>query len=153
MSRSWILDAASGVRVKLRTTIFRHDVKHLAALLPISFVRIRRSLLDEGTSACFRASEKRASGGRPLSLMHVTVQLLLCTPIPSVMAPALPDDILHLLCEELALQERFDALFNCACASRGFAVPALTHLYRYVCLALHRLPRYVPSRLEKVCLI
>ncbi|KAF2799945.1 hypothetical protein K505DRAFT_404299 [Melanomma pulvis-pyrius CBS 109.77] len=46
------------------------------------------------------------------------------------MAPALPDDILHLLCEELALQERFDTLFSCACASRGFAVPALTHLYR-----------------------
>lgn len=46
--------------------------------------------------------------------------------------PALPDDILHLLCEELASQEQFDTLFNCACASRTLAVPALTHLYRYV---------------------
>ncbi|KAF2280093.1 uncharacterized protein EI97DRAFT_390898 [Westerdykella ornata] len=46
------------------------------------------------------------------------------------MAITLPDDVLHLLCEELASQEQFDTLFNCACASRGFAVPALTHLYR-----------------------
>ena len=46
--------------------------------------------------------------------------------------PALPDDILHVLCEELASQEQFDTLFNCACASRTLAVPALTHLYRYV---------------------
>jgi hypothetical protein len=46
--------------------------------------------------------------------------------------PALPDDILHVLCEELANQEQFDTLFNCACSSRVLAVPALTHLYRYV---------------------
>jgi hypothetical protein len=46
--------------------------------------------------------------------------------------PILPDDILHVLCEELASQEQFDTLFNCACASRVLAVPALTHLYRYV---------------------
>jgi len=45
--------------------------------------------------------------------------------------PALPDDILHLLCEELADQEEFATLFNCACSSRVLAVPALTHLYRY----------------------
>ncbi|KAI8936895.1 hypothetical protein NX059_006127 [Plenodomus lindquistii] len=44
--------------------------------------------------------------------------------------PYLPDDILHLLCEELAAQEQFDTLFNCACSSRILAVPALTHLYR-----------------------
>lgn len=43
----------------------------------------------------------------------------------------LPDDILHLLCEELANQEQFDTLFNCACASRALAIPALTHLYKY----------------------
>lgn len=46
--------------------------------------------------------------------------------------PALPDDILHVLCEELANQDQFDTLFNCACASRTLAVPALTHLYRFV---------------------
>ncbi|ORY10412.1 hypothetical protein BCR34DRAFT_350596 [Clohesyomyces aquaticus] len=46
------------------------------------------------------------------------------------MATALPDDILHLLCEELARQECFDTLFNCACSSKSLAVPALTHLYR-----------------------
>ncbi|KAF2111677.1 hypothetical protein BDV96DRAFT_464450, partial [Lophiotrema nucula] len=43
---------------------------------------------------------------------------------------SLPDDILHLLCEELANQAAFDTLFNCACASRALAIPALTHLYR-----------------------
>ena len=47
---------------------------------------------------------------------------------------ALPDDVLHLLCEELANQEQFDTLFNCACASRALAVPALTYLYKYVAL-------------------
>ncbi|KZM18273.1 hypothetical protein ST47_g10563 [Ascochyta rabiei] len=46
------------------------------------------------------------------------------------MAPALPDDILHVLCEELAGLRQFDTLFNCACASRVLAVPALTNLYR-----------------------
>lgn len=44
------------------------------------------------------------------------------------MAPALPDDILHLLCEQLAEQDQFDTLFNCACSNRALAVPALTHL-------------------------
>ncbi|KAF1978338.1 hypothetical protein BU23DRAFT_498272 [Bimuria novae-zelandiae CBS 107.79] len=46
------------------------------------------------------------------------------------MAPALPDDILHVLCEQLGDNEQFDALFNCACASRSLAVPALTNMYR-----------------------
>ncbi|KAF2473334.1 uncharacterized protein BDR25DRAFT_218390, partial [Lindgomyces ingoldianus] len=46
------------------------------------------------------------------------------------MTPTLPDDILHLLCEELAHQENFDTLFSCACSSKGLATPALTNLYR-----------------------
>ena len=46
------------------------------------------------------------------------------------MVPTLPDDILHLLCEELSLKRDFDTLFNCAQANRGLAVPALTNLYR-----------------------
>jgi hypothetical protein len=46
------------------------------------------------------------------------------------MIPVLPEDVLYELCEELALQEQFDTLFNCACASRTFAVSALTNLYR-----------------------
>ena len=54
----------------------------------------------------------------------------------SMAQPSLPDDILHVLCEELANQEQFDTLFNCACASRKLAAPALTHLYRYVAYAL-----------------
>ncbi|KAF2687022.1 hypothetical protein K458DRAFT_385844 [Lentithecium fluviatile CBS 122367] len=52
------------------------------------------------------------------------------------MSQALPDDILHLLCEQLAEQEQFDTLFNCATTSRALAVPALTHLYR----AHHKAP-------------
>ena len=48
----------------------------------------------------------------------------------SIMVPTLPDDILHLLCEELSLKRDFDTLFNCAQANRGLAVPALTNLYR-----------------------
>lgn len=54
------------------------------------------------------------------------------------MDPALPDDILHILCEQLADQEQFDVLFNCACASRNFAVPAVTSLYRYVFMSPNR---------------
>jgi hypothetical protein len=54
--------------------------------------------------------------------------------------PALPDDILHVLCEELASQDQFDTLFNCACASRVLAVPALTHLYR--CVTYIQLPDF-----------
>ncbi|OCK96253.1 uncharacterized protein K441DRAFT_657639 [Cenococcum geophilum 1.58] len=46
------------------------------------------------------------------------------------MVPTLPDDILHLLCEELSLKRDFDTLFNCAQANRGLAVPSLTSLYR-----------------------
>ncbi|KAJ9645972.1 hypothetical protein H2199_003015 [Coniosporium tulheliwenetii] len=42
----------------------------------------------------------------------------------------LPDDILHVLCAELAQQRDFDTLFNCAASNKSFAVPALTHLYR-----------------------
>jgi hypothetical protein len=42
------------------------------------------------------------------------------------MIATLPDDILHLLCEELASQAQFDTLFSCACANRALAIPALT---------------------------
>jgi hypothetical protein len=57
--------------------------------------------------------------------------------------PALPDDVLHVLCEELANQEQFDTLFNCACSSRVLAVPALTHLYRYATIDL--VPKPAPN--------
>lgn len=46
------------------------------------------------------------------------------------MVSALPDDILHVLCTELAYQQDFDTLFNCAVTGRRLAVPALTSLYR-----------------------
>lgn len=46
------------------------------------------------------------------------------------MKPILPDDILHLLCEELVDQREFGTLFNCCCVSKSLAVPALAGLYR-----------------------
>ena len=46
------------------------------------------------------------------------------------MPATLPDDLLHLLCAELADQRDFDALYQCAVSGKRFAVPALTHLYR-----------------------
>ncbi|KAE9966927.1 hypothetical protein EG328_008521 [Venturia inaequalis] len=46
------------------------------------------------------------------------------------MKPRLPDDILHLLCEELVDQRDFGTLFNCCCVSKSLAVPALAGLYR-----------------------
>lgn len=58
------------------------------------------------------------------------------------MAPALPDDILHLLCEHLGDQQLFDVLFSCACASRSLAIPALTNLYRYVFMRPNRVHEY-----------
>ncbi|KAF2086707.1 hypothetical protein K490DRAFT_18894, partial [Saccharata proteae CBS 121410] len=42
----------------------------------------------------------------------------------------LPDDILHVFCEEIARQRDFDTLFRCAQAGKRLATPALTHLYR-----------------------
>ena len=93
-------------------------------------------------AGAFACLTKRASGGgRPLctfnvnrSLRHPSISSSYSNNITvnSMAPPILPDDVLHLLCEELALQERFDTLFNCACANRGLAVPALTNLYRYV---------------------
>ncbi|KAF1982237.1 hypothetical protein K402DRAFT_397678 [Aulographum hederae CBS 113979] len=46
------------------------------------------------------------------------------------MIPLLPDDILHVLCDELAARRDYDTLFNCCSASKGLASPALTALYR-----------------------
>lgn len=46
------------------------------------------------------------------------------------MQPSIPDDILHLICEELSEQTDFDSLFYCAISSRRLAIPALTCLYR-----------------------
>ena len=46
----------------------------------------------------------------------------------------LPDDILHLLCAELAEQRDFDTLYACSVSSKRLAIPALTALYRYVYL-------------------
>lgn len=72
-------------------------------------------------------------GAHPSTFPRSTISALVSA--NKMTQSALPDDILHLLCEELANQEQFDTLFNCACASRALAVPALTHLYKYVAVA------------------
>ncbi|KAF2834932.1 hypothetical protein M501DRAFT_989318 [Patellaria atrata CBS 101060] len=46
------------------------------------------------------------------------------------MATMLPDDVLYLICEQLAFQRQFDTLFSCIGTGKRLAVPALTHLYR-----------------------
>lgn len=46
------------------------------------------------------------------------------------MAPALPDDIIFMVCSQLLLQKDFDTLFQCIVSSRKLAIPAATHLYR-----------------------
>jgi hypothetical protein len=145
-SRSWIFDAASGVRVKLSTTIAYH-VAHLYSV-------------SQSERRCWRTKHVRAfDGGRRVAEKSQARFLVTSGPHtvgaqqPSApynnnnnnnnnnktydMAPTLPDDILHLLCEQLADQEQFDALFNCACASRSLAIPALSNLYRYVFMSYH----------------
>lgn len=80
-----------------------------------------------------RLTRRRHAGSRQLVQMDSSTVLVVIHGKHQdlIMAqPALPDDILHVLCEELASQDQFDTLFNCACASRTLAVPALTHLYR-----------------------
>ncbi|KZF22749.1 hypothetical protein L228DRAFT_260889 [Xylona heveae TC161] len=46
------------------------------------------------------------------------------------MTITLPDDVLHLICEELWLQRDFNTLFQCAVSSKVLAAPALASLYR-----------------------
>ena len=92
-----------------------------------------------GVDECGRKSPDASLARRRHSLSDALHwQLVLSASILNIfypnpnMTPALPDDILHLLCEELAAQNQFDTLFHCACSSRVLAVPALTHLYRYI---------------------
>lgn len=42
----------------------------------------------------------------------------------------LPEDILHLICEELRQRQDFATLFNCAVSSKQLAPLALSNLYR-----------------------
>lgn len=48
------------------------------------------------------------------------------------MTPALPDDILHLICIQLWHQRDFNTLFNCALSCKRLAEPAVANLYRCV---------------------
>ena len=52
------------------------------------------------------------------------------------MAALLPDDILHIICDQLWEQRDFDTLYRCTCAGKQLAVPALASIYRYVNLEL-----------------
>lgn len=44
---------------------------------------------------------------------------------------SLPDDILYMICSQLWERRDFDTLYQCVCAGKQLAVPALTNLYRY----------------------
>lgn len=46
------------------------------------------------------------------------------------MVAELPGDILYLICDELANQQQFGALFSCCTASKQFAGAAFRSLYR-----------------------
>jgi hypothetical protein len=86
---------------------------------------------------CLASAPKRVDVMQGLCFINTTPSIAGISSCPTdcldgMAQPALPDDILHVLCEELANQDQFDTLFNCACASRALAVPALTYLYRYV---------------------
>lgn len=48
------------------------------------------------------------------------------------MAPDLPEDILHLITDELYQRRDFDTLFQCCSTSKALATLALAALYRYV---------------------
>jgi hypothetical protein len=129
--RSWILDAASGVRVKLRTTISR-ALK--ASHSGVAVWRCSCSVDKSGKNAPLACPTRQRHAGLRGSCLDLSSSSTLTLSILNILnmaQPALPGDILHVLCEELASQEQFDTLFNCACSSRVLAVPALTHLYRY----------------------
>jgi hypothetical protein len=123
-STSWTFDAASGISVKLRTAISRC---HVGALCRASRLENGRRWEDASKNALVAVTsaytERKMYAIRYINDSKPKKRRV-------EMAPSLPDDILHVLCEELANLQQFDTLFNCACASRVLAVPALTNLYR-----------------------
>lgn len=46
------------------------------------------------------------------------------------MAALLPDDVLHIICNQLWELRDFDTLYQCALSGKQFAVPALACIYR-----------------------
>ena len=50
------------------------------------------------------------------------------------MAALLPDDVLHIICDQLWEQRDFDTLYRCTCSGKQLAVPALASIYRYLTL-------------------
>lgn len=65
------------------------------------------------------------------------------------MKPRLPDDILHMLCEELVDQRDFGTLFNCCCVAKSLAVPALAGLYRGQHLSSIKAREFDPTSLAE----
>jgi len=55
-----------------------------------------------------------------------------------IMAPSLPDDILHLICIQLWHQRDFNTLYSCARSSKQLAIPALANIYRWVYIKIWR---------------
>jgi hypothetical protein len=56
------------------------------------------------------------------------------------MSRALPDDVLHLICDQLGQQRDFHTLYLCARSSKQLAIPALSSLYRYVTIHFKPFP-------------
>ncbi len=52
------------------------------------------------------------------------------------MAALLPDDVLHIICDQLWGERDFDTLYRCTCSGKQLAVPALASIYRYVASCL-----------------
>ena len=47
------------------------------------------------------------------------------------MVASLPNDILHIICDQLWEQRDFDTLYRCTCSGKQLAAPALASIYRY----------------------
>lgn len=56
---------------------------------------------------------------------------IICNFINKVTMASLPDDLLYMICSQLWERRDFDTLYQCVCAGKQLAVPALTNLYRY----------------------
>lgn len=52
----------------------------------------------------------------------------------ATMSTVIPDDVLHIICEQIAKDQDFATLFNCVLTGRRLAEPAIKQLYRYVYL-------------------
>ena len=61
------------------------------------------------------------------------------------MVPALPDDVLHLICIQLWHQRDFNTLFSCALSCKRLAEPAVANMYRFVTLDVKKFSGELPA--------